>query len=235
METKQKNWGQIKGGLNSTGNTKEIKIPKKDEKLAEFIGIVLGDGNINSFKKGKKIRTYCVRIAGDSRHDRTYLTSYVKKLSSDLFNLEPRFHYSNGANCMYLSLYSLRLVEYFSEMKLLPGNKITNQTTIPKWIWKKDSYLAACVRGLYDTDGSVYELLPHWPGLFQVYFSNRNSTLLKDVRKALLKLGINISKISLQKGVTPRIYITKKSEIKKFKETIGFKNDRHLKKIKIVP
>ena len=95
--------------------------------------------------------------------------------------------------------------------------------------------MAACVRGLYDTDGSVYELLPHWPGLFQVYFSNRNSTLLKDVRKALLKLGINISKISLQKGVTPRIYITKKSEIKKFKETIGFKNDRHLKKIKIVP
>ena len=45
-------------------NTKRISIPKKDEKLAEFIGIVLGDGNLNAYKKGKKVRTYMVRIAG---------------------------------------------------------------------------------------------------------------------------------------------------------------------------
>ena len=45
-------------------NTKQISIPKKDEKLAEFIGMVLGDGNLNAYKKGKKVRTYMVRIAG---------------------------------------------------------------------------------------------------------------------------------------------------------------------------
>lgn len=73
-QEKPKNWRQIKGGLNSTGTTKTIRISKKDEKLAEFIGIVLGDGNIHSFKKGKKVGVYSIRIAGDSRHDRNYLT-----------------------------------------------------------------------------------------------------------------------------------------------------------------
>ena len=41
-----KNGGQVKGGKLSTGTTKKIIIPKKDEKLAELIGIILGDGNI---------------------------------------------------------------------------------------------------------------------------------------------------------------------------------------------
>lgn len=39
-------WGQVKGGKNSTGNLKEIKIPKRTEELAELWGILLGDGNI---------------------------------------------------------------------------------------------------------------------------------------------------------------------------------------------
>lgn len=137
---------------------------------------------------------------------------------------------------MYISLYSLKLVEFFSEMKLFPGNKIKNQSTIPEWIWKDKSYLSACIRGLYDTDGSVYELLPHWPGLFQIYFSNRNLTLLKDVRKALIKLEIKVSEISnLKEGSTPRIYITKKDQIKKFYKTIGFKNQRHIRKFENSP
>jgi len=228
---KPKNWGQIKGGLNSPGNTKEIKIPKKDEKLAEFIGIALGDGNIHSYIKSKKIRNYSIRIAGDSRHDYEYLTKYVSKLSQGLFSLEPKFHYRTGTNCMYLSLYGLKLVQYFSELGLKPGNKIKNKLTIPDWVWKKDSYLKACIRGLYDTDGSVYELLPHWPGLFQIYFSNKNLTLLRDVRKALIKLGFKVSKISgLKKDATPKIYITRKEEVQKFYKTIGFKNQKHFKK-----
>jgi len=74
------------------GNTKEIKIPKEDEKLAEFIGIILGDGNIYSYKKGKKIRVYNVRIAGDSRNDYEYLTNYVASLSKDLVGLQPRIY-----------------------------------------------------------------------------------------------------------------------------------------------
>ena len=55
IEIKKNYWGQIKAGLNSKGSLKEIKIAKKSKELAELIGIILGDGNIHYFKKGKKI------------------------------------------------------------------------------------------------------------------------------------------------------------------------------------
>ena len=42
MNNKSKNGDQVKGGRNSTGTTKNIIIPKKDVKLAELIGIILG-------------------------------------------------------------------------------------------------------------------------------------------------------------------------------------------------
>ena len=68
IEKKDDNWGRRKGGFISKGNTKEIKFPKESEKLAEFYGIMFGDGNLN-VKKGHKLGTYQIRIVGDSRHD----------------------------------------------------------------------------------------------------------------------------------------------------------------------
>src|SRR3989344_4923979 len=72
LEKLEDDWGQSKGGTNSPGSTVQIKIPNKDEKLAELIGIILGDGNINYYKKGKKIGVYQVNIAGDKNLDREY-------------------------------------------------------------------------------------------------------------------------------------------------------------------
>jgi len=44
-------WGQVKGGSLSSGSTKQINEPDNSKELAEFVGIVLGDGNICSYKK----------------------------------------------------------------------------------------------------------------------------------------------------------------------------------------
>ena len=41
------NWGRAKGGINSNGTLINLKIPLKDERLAEFVGAVLGDGNVH--------------------------------------------------------------------------------------------------------------------------------------------------------------------------------------------
>lgn len=233
LKYKKDKWGMIAGGRSSTGTTKYIHFPPLNENLAEFIGIILGDGNILAYKKGKKVRSYKVTIAGDSRYDYEYLKKYVANLSKNLFHMEPKFYKSKSANCIYLILYGLRLIEFFTKMGLKPGNKIKNKITIPKWIWTKNKYLKACIRGLIDTDGSVYELLPHWPGLFQISFTNKNFKLLNDVRRALLSLGYSVSEISNKnkKNSSPRIYITKKEEINKFYKEIGFNNPKHSKKL----
>lgn len=212
-------------------NLKIINIPPLDEKLTEFVGIVLGDGNIHQHQSTNGT-SYMVRISGDSIKDKEYLENYVAKLGENLFNIKAKFYLHKDHNELMVLFVGRLVVEFMIHIGLKPGNKIQSQTTIPKWIWKSDELLKACIRGLIDTDGSVYELLPNWPGLFQLTFENRNITLLRDLRKAFLKLGYNISKICgnrTEHGT--KFYITRKADIKKFYKEICFSNPKHKRKL----
>jgi intein/homing endonuclease len=55
-----------------------------------------------------------------------------------------------------LSKQSKNLVFTLEEIGLKAGNKSKNRTSIPNWILKDKQYSIACIRGLIDTDGSVY-------------------------------------------------------------------------------
>lgn len=220
------NWGQSKGGQNSNGSLVNIKIPEKDERLAELIGIILGDGNINHYKKGKKIGVYQVNIAGDRNLDRDYHLIYITSLFGDLFEIKVKEKLPPKKNARHLIISSRQLVDFLISQGLKSGDKIKNQVTIPYWIKENPLYLRACLRGLFDTDGGIYELLPHWPGLYQISLTCYNPILMNDVRSGLVRLGINCSNISRN-----RIYITKKTELIKFLKQIGFRNSRHLNKI----
>ncbi|MBI2044864.1 hypothetical protein HYT23_02300 [Candidatus Pacearchaeota archaeon] len=232
------NWGQCKGGIISLGKTKEIKIPRDSEELAEFYGIMLGDGNSykTSFYKSRnnKRGVYVIKIVGDSRHDKEYLTNYVKPLIEKLFNIQvrvgrfkPKKGFQDPPNAMFIESHSVKLINFLEEKGFPPGNKIKNKLRIPVWIKDHNKFLIACLRGLYDTDGSVYKLTNQ--NSHQFCFTNYNQDLLNDVRNGLLSLGINCSRISKGK----EIYITKKDELRKFLKLIGFSNDKHLKKVRM--
>ena len=231
------NWGQVKGGTISKGNTKKIKIPKDSKKLAEFYGIMLGDGNSHKThfynSRRDKRGTYQIKIVGDSRYDKDYLLNYVKDLIEDLFEIEvkqgffkPKEGEFKSRNAMFLVAYGIELINFLENKGFKPGNKIINNLDIPFWIKQKKTFLRACLRGLYDTDGGIYKL--NNQNTHQIVFTNFNRVLLKDVRDSLIRLGILPSKIT--KG--NKIYITKKTELKKFLKQIGFRNLKHFNKIK---
>ena len=219
------NWGQSKGGHNSSGNTKDILIPGKNEELAELWGIMLGDGYLQK-KQAYKIGVYGIKVAGHAIDDKEYLDNYVASLIKKLFNVKVRFHTGKNSNSYYAIADSRKIVDFFEKEGFKAGNKIVNQVTIPKWIMEDNKSLAACLRGLYDTDGSFYRLTNQ--NSYQVHFKNHNFTLLQDLRKGLIKLGIIPSKIICNKSIV----ITKRSEIEKFYKVIGFSNPKHLNKIK---
>lgn len=224
------NWGRIKGGKISKGKTKEITIPNDSEKLAEFYGVMLGDGNSHRTKyyksRDNKRGVYAIRIVGDSRFDRNYLLNYVKPIIENLFKIKVTVKFYTNKNALHLESYGIKLIEFLEIKGFEPGNKIKNKLRIPNWIKSNKNYLKACLRGLYDTDGSVYKLTGQ--NSHQICFTNVNQYLLQDVRNSLLLLGITCSKIS-----NKDIYITKKSELRKFLKLVGFRNDKHLKKVKM--
>ena len=221
IERLDDNWGQSKGGLNSPGSI--IKLPeiRFDEKLAEFVGAVLGDGHVYYHKIGKKIGVYGIRIAGDLEKDKDYHINYLANLCKSIFSLNASEIL--GKNERFLDLRSKELVNFFISMGIKPGNKIANQSTIPHWICRNKLFLGACIRGLIDTDGSIFRMSRKDPKLLRINFTNHNWALLNDTRKAFTILGFNPSKIINNR----QFFISRQGEIKKYIKEIGFNNLKH--------
>jgi intein/homing endonuclease len=201
---------------------KSVSFPAKSKRLAELIGILLGDGNIQEYViRGKGVATYCIRISGHLTEDKKYHENYVVPLCIKLFKVTPKIYFHKLKKERFIHLASKRLVNFFKKQGFPPGNKIHNKVTIPKWIFRNSLYLRACLRGLVDTDGSVY-LAGKW---IQICFKNFNLVLLSDFRKALIQLGFYASNITWNK-----VYISRKADVRKFYKEIGFSNTHHIER-----
>lgn len=147
---------------------KKIKIPKMSEQLAEFIGIYLGDGTLTK---------YFIRIFGDYRYDKKYF-DYITYLVKSLFGLESKI--SKYKNTIILTVLSQKLCYFLRNTFFLSyGNKIKNQTTIPKCILNNERLLKACIRGLVDTDGCIGRSGDN----FKLVFTSYNKSLQNQINK----------------------------------------------------
>ncbi len=212
------NWGRRKGALISNkSRAKIIKSVKNDVKFSELIGIILGDGSI--FSDNSK-NVHYLRIFFHSEKEIKY-AKYVKSLITDVFGIVPRLRRYKDSKCIYLSCDNKSLVDHLTHSGFVSGSKIRNSLTIPKWIVQNKEFLRACLRGLIDTDGSIYKLKPNWPKTIQIQFKNHNTVLLKDTRNALIGLGYSPSKIHQN-----RLVITKQKEVKLYLSSIGTRSKK---------
>lgn len=152
-------------------NTKRVKLPQLNEKLAEFIGAYLGDGTLTP---------YVVRISGDYRYDKPYF-DYLSEIVWDLFGIYPSIYKEKHRNTLYFLLCSKKICHFLNqEYNLKCGDKIRNNSCIPPQIFKNDKFLVACLRGLIDTDGSVSRRGRNG-SQFCIHFCSYNPKLLNQV------------------------------------------------------
>ena len=152
-------------------------IPECQELLAEAMGVLFGDGNSYLYVKGNK-STYTITITCNIVTDRDYHETYLPRLFNDLFNLKFSRRQLKNTKGIQLRVSNKALLYYLWSLGFPPGDKIKNKIRIPDWILQNNKFAKEFIKGFIDTDGSVYELLPHWPGLFQISFCNKNIFLL---------------------------------------------------------
>jgi len=206
-------WGQRIGKRYKT----KIKIEvdgKNEEKYAEFYGIMLGDGCIYSNLSG-------ICISGNSILDKNYIQKYVIPLINTLFDINPKIYYSKKANSIRAIVYSKDLVKFLLKDGFPKGKKMFSKTEIPKRFFKKPKLIASCIRGLNDTDGSIY---PRKNVKIVLDISIKSPTLLKSSVKAFNSIEFPI------KYTKNRIYIYGEKQIKDFFELIGSSNQRNILK-----
>ena len=178
----------------------------KDENLAELIGIILGDGNLN-----KHPRTENLRITLNSKN-----AGYIKHISSlitKVFSKSPSIRKRKNENAVSVDLYQCKISE---RLNLPCGNKIRNNVGIPSWIFLNKKYIIKCLKGLFETDGCFHEDRENYTRCIE--FKNNCKRLREDVYTGLVIFGFKP-----QFGYN-YIRLAKRKEVYKFKDLIDFRN-----------
>lgn len=161
------------------------------EKISELIGIILGDGHVSY---DLKEHSYLFSIYLNGVDEKEYL-DYVKKLIQDIYNKDP-FEYwerdkpstSKDAKGVSLTLYGKEIVKDLLGLGLKSGNKVKNQVGVPDCVFSSDKYSLKCLKGLIDTDGSVF--LNKSRKSIYLSFTNSSLTLVKDFIRLCNKFDI---------------------------------------------
>jgi len=221
---KWREWWGKEGKLKSKiiKKCKPINKPKFSEKLAEFVGITLGDGGITNRQ---------LTITLNYIDDREY-GKFVANLMRKLFKVRVCVFFDKGGSVNRYSIYRTELVRFCTEkLGLKKGNKIKQQIDIPDWIKRNKLYSIACLRGLVDTDGCVFN--HHYVVNNKSYFYKK--LVFTSYSEPLRKSAYNIFK---NVGLNPRLYsyrdirVDSKKDMEMYFKLIGSHNSKHLNKWK---
>jgi hypothetical protein len=119
----------------------------ESERISELVGAILGDGNI--YDK----RPSYVELCGNPNTDWNYFEHVLLPIVKTEIDRKPKlFVRSNG---LRFRINSKSFVEWLKE-KGLPAGEAKARATMPDFVVADRRLLISCIRGVFDTDGSVY-------------------------------------------------------------------------------
>jgi len=216
-------WWLTKGRYSSLlTQQKPIRKPGYSAFLAEFVGIMLGDGGITEKQ---------VVVSLNPKTDGAYL-NFVRLLFQRLFGVKPSIYKRKNKSACNIVVSRKQLVEFCKSIGLKKGNKLKQKIDIPKWVKANSSFKLACLRGLFDTDGSIFnechcfkkEKYYCYPRLA---FSSSSNLIRNSVSCILEEFGFNPRIRSCQ-----RIQLEKKEEIMRYFRLVKSNNPKHIIRFK---
>jgi ribonucleoside-diphosphate reductase alpha chain len=212
-------------------NEKLIKMPEiLDEKFAEWLGLLYGDGNITNIKYANKNSAHYIGFQVDAQ-DKD-LIKYIQDLSYELFGVKSFIHRRKDKkdNSVSVRITSHPLIRFLKVNGLYKtkGDKIR----VPEKIKNSPSSVrAAFLRGYFESDGSITKNKPY-PNC-----SSINKEFIEDIQDLLFSLGIlNKKRISKSRknsyGKKPvfSLIVTSSFGIKRFLNLVNFISERKKRK-----
>lgn len=220
--------GCRKGGINSIikryGNLlKPFTSPPKSDDLAEFFGILLGDGGLT-----KEQWSITINSIADADY-----AEYLSRSTKKLFGFEPSIYKKKDCNALVVMGSGKKSIEFFTNYGLRVGNKVRQQVGVPGWITRDFSFSISCLRGLIDTDGGIFKHKYMVGGkqynYLKLCFSNRSLPLIKFVSETL-RLASFHPKEELN-FATKRVWLYNNDETIGYLKRVGSHNNRLYKNL----
>lgn len=155
-----------------------MNLETDKEILAYITGVAIGDGNLSN-PNGRATR---LRVTCDVRYP-----LLIKKITAAIKTILPDNKVSlvnRPRNCVDISCYSNKW-EGWLGWEANGGSKYNQNVSIPDWIKENREFLIQCLKGLFETDGSIYKDRKY----IMTSFVNTIPRLANDVSEAVRKLG----------------------------------------------
>jgi len=201
------------------------------DKIAEFIGIMLGDGHIGIYetKAGNRIKLHrTIKVSLDSRN-KAY-TDYVSNIMREVLEVEPHIYYKKKENAVDIATHKKDKLDYLLNEIGLKLSPKWGKMIIPK-PYTNGKLSLLVMKGLFDTDGclSIYDN----NGVVYPRIEIRlcPSPAQEQVNSILSEFGFAYKVQNLERGKT-RVRISGKKQLEKWFKLIGSSNPIHLEKAK---
>ena len=188
------------------------------EQESEILGIMFGDGCLS-----RTDRSVQITITGNKIDDENYLLGHVRPLFLKVFDLELTSRYRHGENTMDLYRHSKKIASFLHSWGMPFGLKKLEDLR-PKLEVAPDAF----IRGVFDTDGSVYRKYGPYA---QVQFKMVSKTLMNFIREHLLTLNFHPTHIRPDE-TKHRFLLSRQNEVDTFFTIVSPKNPKHLERLR---
>ena len=188
------------------------------EEESEILGIMFGDGCLSRTERSVQIT-----ITGNKFDDEIYLLEHVRPLFHTVFGLEMTSRYRSGENTMDLYRYSKGVALTLHSWGMPIGLKKLENLT-PKLAVKGRAF----IKGVFDTDGSVYR---KYGSYAQIQFKTVSKNLMSFIRDKLTRLGLHPTRIRPDE-TKHRSLLCRQKEVDTFFRVVKPTNPKHLERLK---
>lgn len=196
---------------------------KISEGVAELIGVLIGDGYIYN-RNGK----YQIGFVGSPLTDKEY---YEKLQELILSEWEKQARIKLRERGIRIVINSKKICNFLiNELGIQNGSEKCKRIKIPEKIRENWKLVRNTLRGIADTDGSVFAArkpgIEHYPSI-EITTSSR--VLAEQIREILSRKGFRVANIwqyksKLSRRTTYKVPLNGKKNLKKWINEIGFSN-----------
>jgi len=214
---------------------------KIDEDLAELLGIHIGDGCISENSRYSEYYLGGDLIEEKEYHDDWVAPLFNKKIMNPLFGKDVIYKEHPKVGIYGFHIFNKKLTDFFKSFGIKAGPKIN--IGIPKIILTNEKLLKRFLRGLFDTDGSIffgknYTAKNQINNRPTIQLSGVSERLINDVFYSLRKIGLNPRLKKPYKGKRDKnkvysVRLYRIDDISFFIKNIEFKNPKHFTKWQI--
>lgn len=208
-----------------------------NDDLSEFVGFFIGDGCLSK-SGGQQIV-----LTGSAKRQTEEYFVYLNNVLRENFDVEGNIYHRKDNDVFLLRTNNPVLVGFLLNLGFKFGPK-SQTVKIPEKIMENTNLSIACLRGIFNSDGSIYRRYgkkyrnhpKHYTDYFNIQFKSMSLELIAQIKNILGSLGLASNRIIRDKSNGASILrITAQRSVNKFLNVVKINHPHHLARIKSGP